>query len=280
MAVCKACPFGAKLGAERGYEYCMRPSHYDELEAAAKKEAQRAKNKVIQEAKRQGEDVPKLAKMDYTSYQKLDVDVPAGCTEACECRKQAIGHDGELVAICTRPGHYRSLQGQTTRKSRKSERETNAEHVAALAAHLQAADAITSEMLAPLLWEAVRCVKERAWDAAAARHVPGLIAEKHHVGGGAGPADLAKLAPLDMVRFVLDAVITHELEQHVESSWETPATWNFYQPFVDATAAPASTSPAKREPCMACGRLTSHTYIGRPMCDDCDKKRIDLAKAV
>lgn len=275
VSVCDACPFGAKLGTDRWSSYCLKPEHFAELEAAHKKEEQRAKNRAIQEAKRNGATVPELRNLPYDSYQKLDRDVPAGCTETCECRGKAIGYDGELVAICTKPGHYRALQGQTTRTSRKSQREVNAAHVAALAAHLQAAEAITSEMLAPLLWAAVERVKEHAWTVAAARHVPGLMPEKHRAGGGAGPSDLARLAPLDMVRFVLDAVVTQELEHHIEATWETPATWNFYEPFV--APLPRTDAVKAQAPCMACGTLTTHLYLDRPMCEACDRKRLEKA---
>lgn len=166
-AGCKKCPFGAyrKDGAYGG-GYCLNSPHYDELATAAKQ----AEKERLAELQDDGE-LPDMADMSYGTYERIwDADkVPAGCSEACACRAQALT-GGTPVPICTDPERWRKLRAAEERAEAKRQRELEAAKVERLKAFIDGLDEIESRELVVLVVASIGHGYPAAWKAAFERH--------------------------------------------------------------------------------------------------------------
>ena len=139
-AVCKACPFDALDTS--GSPTCLRPDHFDELQAAAQEQRQRAAEALAQQVRERSAAVrtgqkpaaatvgaevepidesrglPKLADLGNSVRWLYASGTPASCTDACACRGYALDNLGETVPVCTNP--TRLTQLQTTAKAQQT----------------------------------------------------------------------------------------------------------------------------------------------------------------
>lgn len=143
---CRECPFGAYRESDGGYYrgYCLKPSHFAELQAAA--EAVRLVASVAKAAEQIGTEeaaaLPKLAEMAYDSYRDLStITTPAGCSPECACRARAIDRSGRVVGICTNPKQLTRLETAKTREENKKKRDQKAARMVDV---LGAVDRLTS----------------------------------------------------------------------------------------------------------------------------------------
>lgn len=116
-SVCQTCPYQAYRKGHGSYSYdnyCLKPEHYDELQASERRqeEEERAAKLAAAEAKAGEQGVQTMDAMrpsDFVSLSSWQTP-PAACTEACPCRSAAIGYNGQVTPICTDPARHRSLQ--------------------------------------------------------------------------------------------------------------------------------------------------------------------------
>jgi ParB/RepB/Spo0J family partition protein len=157
-AGCLECPHQA-YRAEGEDAFCLLRSHFDELEAAAKAEADEkqtleivrataAHRKAVEAARASGDaktrerietadtietdapkgetGLPRVQKLRRESYERLDQvrGAPAGCSELCPCRSIAEDYDGGTVSICLDPACFRKLKIADTKTRNAARRET------------------------------------------------------------------------------------------------------------------------------------------------------------
>lgn len=121
----EACPFGAyRAGSWTDMGYCLRPDHYDELQAEGEKREEARNAKSIERAKQATGDgkLPKLEKLPYDSYARIDSNPPCGCTEECPCRGAGLDREGKVVAICTDPKRHEKFKRAQAREEGKERR--------------------------------------------------------------------------------------------------------------------------------------------------------------
>lgn len=233
--VCDSCPFGAyyaRPGGNDYYRYCLKPEHFDELQAAAVKERQRETNRAVQAAKRDGGSVLKLANMGHMNYTTREgTSVPAACTDACPCAAQALDGMGNLRPVCTDRKRYEALKVTQLKDEKKAKRETVKAQIEDLTTHLQQLDAVGAAQLAALILPQLRHVSKAAWEGAVAKHKAGHLTNKDAITAAA----LAQLDPVDLIRFSLQAIIGHELLASIEESWRPMDAWKYYQTVIPPT---------------------------------------------
>lgn len=132
QSVCTSCAFGA-YRAMHGITICLKPEHYDELQAAAKEvEASRLRESLAQQG-HETSMIPLLRELDHEAIVNLQWDVrqnrlPPGCSESCACRGLALTNDGETVPICRdRPTHaaYVKRHADEVQQARKDRYRAN-----------------------------------------------------------------------------------------------------------------------------------------------------------
>lgn len=118
MAVCLTCPFGAYRNWAHGGGTCLNPSHWEELEAAAKadREAKTAAvvAKTVEKALAVGAELPKIDDLPRGSYERIEGTPPGGCSVDCACRSAALHWGGKAVPICTSPRQFQLLKRRDT----------------------------------------------------------------------------------------------------------------------------------------------------------------------
>jgi ParB-like chromosome segregation protein Spo0J len=129
--ICPQCPFGAYLPDKWGGGYCLRPAHYAELGAAARKEQKEALAAALTAAKIDPQQAPSFESLGQgatalkspggsTNYYAEEI--PAGCSDACPCRVTCT-HRGAIVTACRDGGRLRRLQGEARERERKAQEE-------------------------------------------------------------------------------------------------------------------------------------------------------------
>jgi hypothetical protein len=353
MSQCKQCPFNALRPGRYNEEfYCINAEHYDQLFAEAEA-SRRAETKAkVQATRADAPDLP-FAKDLHGCKDLSFTKLPAGCTTDCACRTKAIDGAGRVVEICTDPKCFAKLESAATRASNKAKRDDAKERLEAVGAHIDSLiplQLMDSNVLAAVLIQAVGYqIKEDIWTAVGQRlGKPELAAAFHKRDYTA----LSKFLGTDLVRMLLEVLITAELKDKAEGGYHGTKTYECYRIFAGAALDPkplpkkpgeapagyrwlwapnqtnahlypeghrravcgtttdltpyevsaANATPAGQaenkcakclrlataglpdpsttpEPCMACGRLTNRTYLGRPMCVICEGKRIEREKA-
>lgn len=146
--ICKSrCPHGAyRVPGGFGGGYCLRPDHYDELQA----EADRAEKERIARAQAEakaaeagtGEPGPRAPIPTLESLKTVQSlsghKPPSGCTPQCRCRAQALNRDGQAIPICSDPARYAKLQELDRRTAAKTKRNEATERREKLEAALAA----------------------------------------------------------------------------------------------------------------------------------------------
>lgn len=222
-AICAACPFGAKRTGKGTYgttDYCLRPDHFDELQAAAK-EAKVAEIKAKDAAVAAAGDVAAAEGLPSVNALQNTVNLgqswitcPATCTAHCPCRARAVGYNNEIVPVCLDRPRWTAL---------KQAEDTETARIAAAALERKRED------LAALL-TGTRFPYDKAFDRQASVLLVRFVADntersafreaaKTYGNGLTWPAkereprveDLLKLAPADLQRIAIAAVIGDEL---------------------------------------------------------------------
>jgi ParB/RepB/Spo0J family partition protein len=123
-AVCRKCPFGAFRN--QGYQgICLKPEHFDELQAAHDADVKAAAARQIEAAGLSGEDLPRLRDLGWENYQRFGYhDHPKACTQDCPCFGRGLDLDGEIVDICLNPKRFKGLKAAETKARRKNHRQT------------------------------------------------------------------------------------------------------------------------------------------------------------
>ena len=223
--ICHACPFNAyRAGNSRDDGICLKPSHYKELQKAAKAAAADELGRKIKDPVSQG--MVSLRSLPYDSYVQLGDKPPAGCTVGCACRGQALAYGEQIVTICTKPACFKKLQTAETKAKHKAYRDEAAALVAAQTAHILGSPEITSDMLAALVFTLLLGRKGDEVRAVATRHgvtwLPATSGAQtlEHI-------DLLALTPLQLVAFGLDLYLSSTLESAIDNTYvnTAPARW-------------------------------------------------------
>jgi ParB family chromosome partitioning protein len=213
VAQCDACPFGAKRkGGSGGAGVCLKPDHYDELQAAAVAERQAAVSRRVEEARAAGTELPRLEELPRESYRSVwDSNRPAGCSEACPCFARALSADDREIPICTDPPRLEQLRRAAAKADTQARRDQAKTLRADALARIDALEAISARELAPLVASALgRIMGGRAPVDSALRHAEGRIAlEKGQQLWGFAERyrDLSALEPLALVKLGLEAML-------------------------------------------------------------------------
>lgn len=143
QSVCAACPFQARWTDTGGRGYCLRPSHYDQLNAQARQEKEAAEAarvaSLVTDAKATEGALPKVGEMGHGSYRHLDA-IPIGCSADCPCRTAALAYSGSQTVVCIDPKRFDKLQADQKRAEQKAQRELKARRLGLVTV---AADAVT-----------------------------------------------------------------------------------------------------------------------------------------
>src|SRR5579871_1881284 len=113
--VCRtSCPFKAFVpGSYDGQGYCLKPEHFKELTEAARKEAKEKAEKELAKLAAQGDQFLNADKLQFGQYESLrrSESIPAGCTEACACRRMAAYSSGNQAPfpVCIDPKRFKKL---------------------------------------------------------------------------------------------------------------------------------------------------------------------------
>lgn len=210
---CKKCPYGAYRGG-----YCLKPEHYDELQAAARDERQAATARAAEEARADSASVPVLEHdaLPYDSYARFwDDKRPTGCSEACPCAAQMVDAD-RTFPICTDPQRLEGLKRADQREEAKQRRavfDVQLEQV------LQAIDdihTIPRREMAIIVAAALSTISGRKpVDVALERHAGGRIdldKGSHLWGVRSRYADFAQLGPIELLKVGAEALLRADLE--------------------------------------------------------------------
>jgi ParB/RepB/Spo0J family partition protein len=224
MTLCRQCPFGAYHATYNDAGHCLRPEHYDELQAAAVATEQQRIEVAKQEAAPDGGQVAlMLADLSHSSYERLDWGRKAqACTKECRCRAVALDSDGKRVGICTDPKRFRELKTAEERAAKKAKRDRARERVAAIADAVQADHpSRDQDLLVLLAYEVLRTLGRPAVRDAGDHQAPGWAWLTSETAKQSKPdrADLQLLPPAQLLRLVADAILRHEILQQAENGW-------------------------------------------------------------
>lgn len=227
QTICRKCPFNARRHAQGDvYEYCLKPDHFDELAAAAKAKSEAKVQANLEAAKAAGADVdelPKLENLKYDQYARVEgYNKPSGCTENCPCRGRAIDYNGKVIAICTNPRRYKSLQSQDTKARNKERKAQHDQVLAKLRAHLEGLTSYGSRELAILLMALLRSYtlglqdhaevagKEYGITVSRASYEPWPQNIPHF-------DEFARHGDLDILRLALEAILRQDLANQMQA---------------------------------------------------------------
>ncbi len=245
--VCQKCPFEAYRNPSHSYGYCFKPEHFDELNEAAKvtQEAERQERiqAALAKASAEGKKLPNLSDLQSASYEKLSpiaADNPTGCTESCAHRGNALGHSGEVLAICTDPAHYRKLKAADTRAEHKAAREEGRELLAETERRIDALQEIGPREIAVIAMVALEpyFVRKEIEAACNRQGLNRLIAplRNERYGDRGKELDrsnnhslLAKASAVEVGKIVLEAILRSEISRrYVEHSESHSLATDFY----------------------------------------------------
>lgn len=132
-SVCAPCPFDARWDDSGGRGYCLQPSHYDQINTAAKRDKEKAEEfrdaELLATTKATGVMLPKVSEMGHSSYRNLDT-IPAGCGDDCPCRTQALSYGDRPTVVCTNPKRFDKFQAEEKRAKAAQGRKVKAEKLA------------------------------------------------------------------------------------------------------------------------------------------------------
>lgn len=258
VGICTKCPYNAYRLGQNDQGYCLRPEHFDELQAAAeaaKLAGQKAAIAAAVEAA--GVDVDALPivqkirgpnSVEFYSWQTP----AAGCSAECPCSIQALDeNNGQLIRVCTDRARHTKLAEKEKNAARI---ERNAAGRVIIDGMKQRLDALPAAIgiheLVLLIGPLLRGITHKgAWREALERQLPGT---KLGMQAMCKAEDLLALDAAAFVRFAVDVVITSE--QHVAAAyeWGTPRTPNsdWYKQFcgVPDTAVEAWLKDLETEP--------------------------------
>ncbi len=249
-SVCRQCPFDALRSASGYGSYCLRPEHFDQLEAEglAKREAD-AEAEAL--ARGQTEGLIRYDELTPDAFALLDYGAPPGCAESCEHRKLALSRSGRLVPICVNPAHYQELERQAKQRKARETQESRRPLVERVEAAFAGEGMPGRRELAVLVAAALRHSHDKqALRAAAKRHAPDLdLSAFEPEGYGYNPlrraevATLARLEPTVLLRLGAEAVLRARLHGKFQDYQQRDAWADWYLGVDKATEpAPALTA--------------------------------------
>jgi len=229
-AVCGRCPFHAMRRSDEWHSYCLKPEHYRELQAQARaaQEAQLAAARTVAPAgdgpQIRTADLPPDSYKDLGSYKP-----PAGCTGDCPCRAQALDGNGRVLRLCTDTRRYEQLKAKETKADNAAKRERVRTQITHISTHLGLLDQHGVPELAVLVHAAVANLggSQRSREGLAQsvdRTVPGLL----NAARVPSLDELATLAPLDLLRFGVDALLTNQLLTALDNEYIPPTAALWY----------------------------------------------------
>lgn len=125
-SVCKACPHKALVSS--GYQsYCLRPDQWKRKQDDAIEIQKQEASRVMEEARQQHGGTVEAEKLSSVSHRRLlHVQLPAGCSERCECRSETFDEADPMrrLPICLNPDRFEELRDaeraahETARKER------------------------------------------------------------------------------------------------------------------------------------------------------------------
>lgn len=219
-SACDACPFGAYIGS-----WCLRPDHFDELQAAAVQAKQEQTRQLIEQAKASGTELRRLADLPYGSYESLEYrKAPSGCSTSCPCRASVLGGDGEATTICTDPKRFRGLIAAGTRDKKKSDKVRHQNLLGTLLDEIDQIEEPDSMALAVIVDHALSQLgRNHGRKQAIDRQALGVVEVKAWEGYDETKGRrqrleaLASLAPAQLVKLAIEAILRHELHEHFEN---------------------------------------------------------------
>jgi ParB/RepB/Spo0J family partition protein len=294
--VCQKCPFEAYRNTGTGYGLCFKPEHFDELNETAKTTQEAERQAKIQaalsKAKADGVKLPKISALSSGSYELLGSagTLPAGCTETCSCRGQALGYSGEIVLICTDPAHYRKLKAADTRAQNKTGREHGAELLAELESRIDSLDELGPREMAVIAIVALESyhVRKEIAGVCTRQGVGRLIAPLHNDSYGDHGKRLdqsknrgivAESTALELGKVVLEAIVRCEINRrYFDRATDESLGTDFYLDGKTQAPSPAVEKPepapteaveasAEDVPMMRCG-MPAHYRLAFTANDD------------
>jgi len=130
-ATCAECPLGMvwePSGNTSVYSrFCMKPSHYQQLQREHEQAAKRANAALVAEIKEKpGEvEIPTFQRfLERGNVEQLDARrTPKGCTADCPCRAKARQSSGSVIAVCLDPKRLEKLRNAETRAANQEKRD-------------------------------------------------------------------------------------------------------------------------------------------------------------
>jgi ParB family chromosome partitioning protein len=277
--ICReACPFKAfqKASSEYGAPICLKPDHAAELQRAHDDAQREALQRQLETARAHGGTLPSMSDLKFGTYEQLDRK-PNGCDAMCPCLGLAIGYGGKPIQICTDPKRYRKLEAADRKLQQQETRKALNARIAAIQAAMDRLETVGERELALIGSQVVgRFLADT--NRLALRHAGDLLKPKD-LGGWDGGArtKLAALAPMDLVRFLVEAVLIDELHRSIQYGQGLKGPSVDWYLGDQAPAAPAAAAAienvqedaaAERLAGAICGGAT--TAYGKPLCPDCD----------
>lgn len=127
--VCGSCPHGAYISAQFS-AYCLKPSEAKAKNEAAIELQKQEAVRVMEEARQNESQTVESDALPRVQYRNLTHGEPAGCSEACSCRRQMRDPSDETrtVPICIDPARYDELR-QTERQENERQRAAHYEEL-------------------------------------------------------------------------------------------------------------------------------------------------------
>lgn len=272
---CHQCPYQAYRKA--GYAgTCLKPECFDEKQAGAQAALTAKVAATVEQARVEGQELPKISDLKYETYERLGRDRPAGCTGFSGCSKagKAIDYGGAVLAICTDPKCYRRLKNADARATNKAGRELMQEQLAALEKRIDGLSTLGPRELAILAVKALgsdwhvsqtleeTCKRQGVSELAEPLRNRSFDERGRPVDRSQDYVKLAERTPIELARVALETVMRSELRRRYQdrATSESPiADWWLAaeEPAAESPQSPAVDAP-EEPPMNACGLSATH----------------------
>lgn len=218
-SICDACPFGARWSTTSDCPsvYCLKPEHFDQLQAEKKAADQARQLAVLAERGVKVEGLAQTTEMASDSYRDLmSYKSPQGCSRDCPCWSQSVNRWGTVVPICTDPKRHTKLQRAETVAENRVTRDKEEQERQRVTLRIDALTGTgTRRELVVLVERAVRQLDRKPLEQVIKRlGIPLDVApvkDYDHTGSGKPWRALYKLSDRDLVRLGVECLLTYDL---------------------------------------------------------------------
>jgi ParB/RepB/Spo0J family partition protein len=226
-----ACPQNAYRHGQHGGDYCLKPSCYDQKQAAVEAERQAKIRELVEKAKSDGGKVLELRDIPYGDRSEFRYGKHPFPKCLAGCPSFAVAMEGkEAVQICTKPSCFNKLDKAAKREKDASRRQTGQDLLDQVTAKVDRLSGMGCRETALIALTAFGHLDAPSVKAALKRHCPEL--EKVDPTNWGWRRDHFKTieteAVLPMLKAVVESALRYELRQRYELGYGGDGT-----PFTD-----------------------------------------------